>query len=57
MENLTITILFYVFATLSVISAFLVITSRHPVRAVVALVFTFIFAILTTNIDVEWPIN
>ena len=47
MENLTVTILFYVFAALSVISAFLVITSRHPVRAVVALVFTFIFAACT----------
>jgi len=46
-QDLTVTILFYVFAALSVISAFLVITSRHPVRAVVALVFTFIFAACT----------
>lgn len=35
-------ILFYVFATIAILSALLVITSRNPIRAVLSLVLTFI---------------
>lgn len=41
---MSVNIIFYIFATLTVLSALLVISARNPVRAVIAKVFTFFFA-------------
>ena len=44
---MTVTILFYIFALISVIGALLVITASHPVKAVLSLVMTFVAAACT----------
>ncbi len=44
---MTVLVLFYIFAALSIIGAFCVITAKHPVRAVLSLVATFVLVACT----------